>query len=555
MAAIFGRGCDVLLGRSSTFWRVGVIATTGLQLLDEVVAGFVTLQFYNLGLAMYLYSAIACLGILRFTQFCACVCPDCLPLEFGDIVLVRRLSDNDTEEEDSSNGGHLVEAVVLGYASSATLDGFKQIGFSGDVLIQLRSGESEECFHVGARKRLPLASSSELDACGLGRLCCKKNKRGSCTSFFWAAFASLSGLATPMEALRCALAPNVGTSGRPHTGSGVSVSLCELRLLQATHLSAPLFFLQLTSLTIEGWFRTVEQDPSLFKYSPLISLFAYTAALTSYLRSNATHHARRIVCPWLGAASAGFGLAIFFSADLCLRVLAIAVLTCALGPWLNLSLIGLFMALFFMHLQSIYQPIQPNFSIFWLIRLVFPRMLLSPIRFWRLVGLPRVVWAPIFLSSPTSTREANREMCISTALCSCAVVFGSSPWMPHANPDADFRHRIVYFATFFVAAKISSWGWCVLPALTGKYPILLASRQGASIRGGGRGCLSYTSFLFRSLMAALTCGGACGSVRQKRVDFSDDAAVAYICGLCKGQVRAFKETTVPTTPKVHVDDM
>jgi len=68
---------------------------------------------------------------------------------------------------------------------------------------------------------------------------------------------------------------------------------------------------------------------------PSLSLAAYTLAAAGYLRAPATHHTRRVVLPLCDATAVGRLLEIHLAADLCLRALALAVFTAALGHALH----------------------------------------------------------------------------------------------------------------------------------------------------------------------------------------------------------------------------
>jgi len=308
---------------------------------------------------------------------------------------------------------------------------------------------------------------------------------------------SVSGLAPPIESLVCFATPEPSYFNADASPPGASEALCELRLAQALFLSAPLFLLQMLCLTIEGFYSALMLGGAPAAVLPLLSLTSYSLAGAGYLRALGTHHTRRVVAPLCDSSAVGRLLELHLASDLSLRALGFAIFVSALGPQLRLLGALLMAPVFIVWARSDLAALGGA------ARAGKTRAAACVPRFWSRLVAPHLLLSPVFLSHPHLPTEVLYDTLASTAACLTLVWCGLSPRMPNAHTDADFKANALMLATAAAAAKAATFGWCAIPALTGHYPVLLATRLDTSRQPGRFG----RELLFvRALLNALTCG-------------------------------------------------
>lgn len=361
------------------------------------------------------------------------------------------------------------------------------------------------CTGVGNYAGVPNAAAAQRQTTDGGPLAC-----------ILAACLAGTGLAAPTESVVCFLAPEHTYAAPSAPQAGASEVLAELRLTQALLLSAPLFLIHAACLATGPLFSGQTQDvpgllsgrPGLSPQAallPLFSLFSYSLAGAGYLRAFNTHHTRRVVAPLLDSSVVGRLLELHLASDLCLRGLGLAVFLSALGPRLAPAVpAALVLAFLFWALADLRPAGGASASGVARLAACVPRFVS------RLVA-PRLLWSPVFLAQQHLPSEALHDAVASTAACLTLVWCGLSPRMPHPHQDPGFVSAVMALAAAVAGTKAATLGWCALPALTGHYPVLLATRLDAERQPGRFGpALLY----LRAFLNAATCGVLTGCVAE-----------------------------------------
>jgi len=115
-----------------------------------------------------------------------------------------------------------------------------------------------------------------------------------------------------------------------------------LRIVQALFLSAPLLYYQLLVIILIGP-SIVRHHHKVIALSAFVSFAVLIIALTSYVLNPATERACRVRGWLIHSKAVLFGCALYFSADVALRALAVSVLGYAMGKyvWFALPLLVL----------------------------------------------------------------------------------------------------------------------------------------------------------------------------------------------------------------------
>jgi hypothetical protein len=369
-----------------------------------------------------------------------------------------------------------------------------------------------------------------------------------------AALLAGTGLAAPTESLACFLTPERSYADPSAPQTGASEILAELRLAQALLLSAPLFLLHAACLangqlfsgqTPIGLFSGPTLTGQIAALLPLLSLWSYSLAGAGYLRAANTHHTRRVVAPLLDSSVVGRLLELHLASDLCLRGLSLAVFLPALGPRLAPAVPAMLAVSFLFWARADLRHAGGASTA------GAARLAACVPRFVSRLVAPRLLWSPIFLAHPRRPSEALHDAVTSTAACLTLVWCGLSPRMPHPHQDTGLVSACMALAAALAGTKAATLGWCALPALTGHYPVLLATWLDPDRQPGRFGpALLY----FRALLNAATCGVLTGCVAEtfhsghRAGPHASFGGASFRHGLAKG----VPEPPPPLTTGVHV---
>ena len=337
--------------------------------------------------------------------------------------------------------------------------------------------------------------------CGGGNSC------ADCCSCSWGALLGVTGAAAPFEAVRI-LCWDVSSSDGPCAGCTCrgtgreTVAFGLLRLVQAQTESAPMLFLVSMVFTFDGLRKVALESPILL-FTALLSLANCALALTHFITSPATEsshrardellvhcydgdgasHARRKVWGVLPADEVArrsaatrrsfpmvlnLGLLLYFCADLTLRVVALCVITYAVGEQLTAILLPGALGAWLVARFAIcclpcgggggygYRDVVSIFE--------------GGAR-----DLKRVL-TPAFMDSALTARLISVDFLLSSLVCGGAIVVGLQRWLPHPHVDPDLRYGVALVAVAALVAKYVCFVWCVFPGLTLRYSVLGVGR-------------------------------------------------------------------------------
>ena len=305
----------------------------------------------------------------------------------------------------------------------------------------------------------------------------------------------LVGAAAPFEALRILIwdPEHSRCWGCVFRGTGQETAAFGiLRLVQAQTEAAPMLFLVAMVFTFEGIRKVFMEQPLLF-VTALVSLINCAFALTHFLTSPATEASHRARDELLVHVYDGddepierhnghrrergprtpprrsfpmilhLGLMAFFVSDLTLRVVALCVLSVAVGDtYAALLLPGLVGAW-----------VVCRFTICCLscggVGGYGYRDLVSLVEGF--VRDLKRLFTPSFLDSAVTARRLSYDFLCSTVACVLLTVLGLQPWMPNPHVDPDLIALTIVLTTASVITKYVTFVWCVFPGLTLRYSV------------------------------------------------------------------------------------